>query len=236
MIMISKISARFGTVFLATGLCVVLAGPAWADKTSDGGIMPPLGSTASSAQEYTLNPSDSTHPMLRLTPDKTEMVHLDQDANSVIVGNPAHMNVLLENPRLLLIAPRQPGATQFTVLNKEGKVIMQRHVIVTGPKEDYIRIRRTCINGGGNCEPTTVYYCPDICHDVRLLAGQPNNGGQPGDSIQPAMTFSGSMNDDGSMDIEATIPAEDDNPEASESDAPADSSSGASSESDTTAE
>lgn len=141
------------------------------------------GADAASAREYTVAPGEETHPPVRLTPDRTEMIHLDDDASSIIIGNPAHVNILLNNPRALLLAPRQPGATQFTVLNAQGKVVMQRHVIVSGPKENYVRIRRTCIGGGSGCQPTTVYYCPDICHDVRLLAGQANNNGQPGNSI-----------------------------------------------------
>ncbi len=144
------------------------------------------GNNADSAREYTVAPGEETHPPVRLTADRTEMIHLDDDASSIIIGNPAHVNILLNNSRTLLLAPRQPGATQFTVLNPKGKIVMQRHVIVSGPKENYIRIRRTCTGAGGGCQPTTVYYCPDICHDVRLLAGQANNNGQPGDSIPAA--------------------------------------------------
>ena len=68
--------------------------------------------------------------------------------------------------------PRQPGATSLTLLNGENKVIMQRHVIVASPKEQYIRVRRSCINGGNDCAPTRVYYCPDMCHEVQIMAGQ----------------------------------------------------------------
>lgn len=110
----------------------------------------------------------ATHPILRLSPDKTEMVTLDRDAQSIVIGNPDHASVLMENPRLLLVVPRQPGATHFSVLDKDGAVIMQRHVVVAAPREKYVRIRRSCANAsrGGNCEPVTVYYCPDMCHEV----------------------------------------------------------------------
>ena len=180
-------SARSGSrVFvgiLTFAVVAALSLPASAtEKKADTGLMPATGS-AESAREYDVGTGQETHPPVRLTPEKTEIIKLDEDANSIIIGNPAHLNVLLDNPRVLLLAARQPGATQLTVTNMAGKVIMQRHVIVSGPKEDYIRIRRSCINGRGGCQPTTVYYCPDICHDVRLLAGQPNNTGNPGASI-----------------------------------------------------
>ncbi|NCC21508.1 MAG: hypothetical protein EOM26_03490 [Alphaproteobacteria bacterium] len=112
-----------------------------------------------------------THPPLRLTPDKSELVRLNADAASIIVGNPAHANVLLDSTRLLVVVPRTPGATHFTVLDAQGQVIMQRHVIVASPKERYIRLRRTCSMGGENCAQTSVYYCPDMCHEIALTEG-----------------------------------------------------------------
>lgn len=207
--------ARTFAGIFAVVLGLSLVGPAAAQsKIGSAGLMP-VTTSAENAPEFAVAPGEETHPPVRLTPDKTEMVKLDEDANSIIIGNPAHLNVLLENPRLLLLAARQPGATQLTVLNSEGKVIMQRHVIVSGPKDEYVRIRRSCINGGNGCEQTTVYYCPGICHDIRLLAGQSNNNGQPGKVIPsangngapPGTSFSGTVNEDGSMDLEAKVPA-----------------------------
>jgi len=198
----ARMGPRFFVGILAVTLGLSFAGPVAAQgKIGNAGLMP-VTNSAETAREYEVN-GEETHPPVRLTPDRTEMVKLDEDANSIIIGNPAHLNVLLDNPRLLLLAARQPGATQLTVLNREGKVIMQRHVIVSGPKEDYIRIRRSCINGGSGCQPTTVYYCPGICHDVRLLAGQVNNGGNPGDSIP-------SSNDGAVAEQDGSAPAEDD--------------------------
>lgn len=108
----------------------------------------------------------TTHPMLRLTPDKSELVTLDRNAISVIVGNPAHLSVLLDTPNTLVLVPRAPGATHFTVLDATGDVVMQRHVVVAAPKKNYVRVRRSCANGGEGCRATSVYFCPDICHEI----------------------------------------------------------------------
>ncbi len=208
-------SRALRTLAMATALfCLIPATTqAQAVKTTKADIMPRLGtntapasgSSATTAREYNVAPGEETHPPVRLTPDRTEMVHLDDDAYNIIVGNPAHVNVMLSNSRTLLLAPRQPGATQFTVLNAQGKVVMQRHVIVSGPKEDYVRIRRTCLNGGANCQPTTVYYCPDICHDVRMLAGQDDN--QQSGNIPTAGTESANAASNQAAPAAATGPA-----------------------------
>ena len=203
-------------------------------REGKGDVMPPLGTktdtktltqapapaatesnSADTAREYDVAPGEETHPPVRLTPDRTEMIALDDDASNIIIGNPAHVNILLSNSRTLLLAPRQPGATQFTVLNAKGKVVMRRHVIVSGPKENYVRIRRTCTGAGAGCQPTTVYYCPDICHDVRLLAGQ-GDGSQAGDAVPAApgdTAASGPANIDGTnndQDDDQIIPADED--------------------------
>lgn len=149
--------------------------PAAAVKTEPAfqGLIPPAGTGETAANISYGGPKPDgadTHPRLNLTPDKSELVRLEQDAGSIIVGNPDHLGVMMDNRKLLILVPRQPGATYLTVLDGAGKVIMQRHVIVASPKNDYIRIRRSC-RGPEDCEPTSVYYCPGMCHPVGLVRG-----------------------------------------------------------------
>lgn len=119
---------------------------------------------------------EDTHPPLNVTPDKSEIIKLDADAASVIVGNPDHISVLAESERLLVVVPKAVGATYFTVLDSDGAVLMQRHVIVGSPKDNYVRVKKTCQSTGdankaqGGCKPTNVYYCPDMCHNIGAQA------------------------------------------------------------------
>jgi Flp pilus assembly secretin CpaC len=131
--------------------------------------MPAVGTT-----EASIN-NDATHPIMRLTQDKSEMVKLNQKAASVVVGNPNHISVLLDTPDTLIIVPRAPGASHFSVMGEDGSIIMQRHVIVGAAKEQYVRIRRSCNANDRNCQPTSVYFCPDMCHEV-LENTQGSNG------------------------------------------------------------
>lgn len=137
-------------------------------------LMPPVTSASAVPPGATLD--GETHPALKMTPDKSELVRLDREAASVMVGNATQIAVLLDTPRLAVVIPRAPGATHFTVLDKDGNVIMQRHVLVASPKENYVRVRRSCGNVTGaaarNCQPTSVYFCPDMCHEVSTNAGQ----------------------------------------------------------------
>lgn len=140
-------------------------------------LMPPVSSSNTLPAGASID--GETHPVLKMTPDKSELVRLDREASSVLVGNPTQIAVLLDTPRLAVVIPRSPGATHFTVLDKDGNVIMQRHVVVASPKENYVRVRRSCSNAadGAECQPTSVYFCPDMCHEVSTTAGQDKSSG-----------------------------------------------------------
>lgn len=125
----------------------------------------------------TIDPDMPTHPPLKLTPDKSEIIRLDHDAVTVVIGNPAHLSVLAENTRTLVMVPKSPGATYVTVLGKDGQTILQRHVIVASPAEKYVRIRKPCVNSkDDSCRTTKVYYCPDMCHEIIANEGETEIG------------------------------------------------------------
>ena len=118
--------------------------------------------------------------IIRTTPDKTKLVHLDQDAASVIVTNPANVSVVLDSPRLLVVMPRAPGATSFTVLDSKGGVIMEKTVIVAmSAQPKYVRVRRACASGDSSCVPTAYFYCPDGCYEVLPVPGDSGGGQVP---------------------------------------------------------
>lgn len=125
---------------------------------------------------------------LHLTMNKDELVRLDQDAASVIVNNPAHAEVTLDSPRLLIVMPRAPGATSFTVLNAKGAVILTRDIIVSGTQAPrHVRVRRICQGNDASCVPSAYYYCPDGCYEITPV-GQagPQAGGAPAPAPQGA--------------------------------------------------
>lgn len=161
-------------LFLSLGACLLMVSvSAHAEEvTPDKGVVMDM-PTLSNATP----PEEMTDPILRMMPDKSEMVKLDQEAASVIVGNPNHISVLLDTPNTLVVVPRAEGASYFTVIGKDGSVIMQRHVIVGAAKEQYVRIRRSCSAGAKGCQPTSVYFCPDMCHEVKEDTGKKSSSG-----------------------------------------------------------
>ena len=85
----------------------------------------------------------------------------------------------MDTARRLIVVPRMPGTTHFTLLGKDGKIVMQRHAIVASPQAKYIRLRQPC-NGRDTCIPIRMFYCPGMCHEMGIVG---EGGG----------TFSGSI-------------------------------------------
>ncbi len=131
--------------------------------------------TSTASEEQQIADSQNTHPPLKLTPDKSEIIKINRPAASIIIGNPNHLTILADSSKRLVAVPRAPGATSFTILDKDGEVIMQRHAIIAAPKQEYLRIRKTCANSGdNNCQETSVFYCPDMCHELMMNTGNQN--------------------------------------------------------------
>lgn len=108
-------------------------------------------------------------PPLRLTPDKPHIVNLDRNAVNILVGNGDHLRAVPDTNKTVVLIPKRPGSTYFQAVDAQGKIIMQRHVIVAAPQSQYIRVRRACVNGDQNCREFTVYHCPDMCHEVSVV-------------------------------------------------------------------
>lgn len=124
---------------------------------------------------------DMTHPPLHLTPDRSEILELDTAVGSIVLGNPSHANILADSATRLIIVPRMQGATHMTILDQKGNVIMQRNIVVAAERKNYVRIRRGCTTT--ECQPTSVYYCPDNCHEIFL---SDDNQSASGDSSAEA--------------------------------------------------
>lgn len=142
----------------------------------EGEIQPTPESEAADASANAVIEGETSAP-IRLTPDKTGLVHLSRNAVNVVVGNLSTLRIIPDTNRNLLLVPKEPGATFFRAIDEDGNVIMQRHVIVAAPEKEYIRIRRSCNTNSSvtgrpqedTCKEYSVYYCPDMCHEVGVM-------------------------------------------------------------------
>ncbi|MCB9990828.1 MAG: pilus assembly protein N-terminal domain-containing protein [Rhodospirillales bacterium] len=170
--MLSLRTFKYLTLCAAVAVAGFSLSPAHAqDSSAPQDLMPPQ---ATVSVDATFSPSEETHPPLRLTPDKSEILEVNRNVNRVIIGNDVHMNILMDSSRRMVVIPRMPGATYFTLLDENGKIIMQRYAIVANPKEKYLRIREPC-TGTGDCMPIRMFYCPGMCHEIAIVGEDGQN-------------------------------------------------------------
>ena len=158
--------------------------------------LPPLPSVATDTAEDT---------PLRISSDKPEVIKLDRDAVNVLVGSDETLRAVPDTNRTIVLIPKKPGATYFRAIDADGKVIMQRHVIVGAIEKGnkYLRIRRACAGDDTKCKEYSVYYCPDMCHEVNVVQNGANGSGT---NRAPDVAPSASTPDANSEYVEPAIP------------------------------
>ena len=164
--------------FIAIVLCA-LALPVYANG-NDGAISP-KGTKAPHIEYRTVGP-------LKLAPNDIEVVNLSDDAGSIILSQPAHARITIEDSRRILVQPGSPGVTSLIVISRQGKIIYKRDIVVGERGDHYVRIRRMCNNGpnSGDCLARGSFYCPDGCYEVTGSAMQSSSGLTGGNSATPA--------------------------------------------------
>lgn len=143
---------------------------------------------------------------LRISSDKPEVIKLERDAVNVLVGSDETLRAVPDTNRTIVLIPKKPGATYFKAIDADGKVIMQRHVIVGAVEKgnQYIRIRRACAGDDVKCKEFSVYYCPDMCHEVNVIQG--NAAISSGTNRAPDVAPSSAPADDTSEYVEPPTP------------------------------
>lgn len=104
--------------------------------------------------------------VIKMLPDRPMVLKLDSDVANILIGNDLYLNIFPDSRRTLILMPLVPGATFFKALDEDGNVIIEKRVIVASPKEEYIRVRQACGPDDELCTFQSIYYCPDMCHNV----------------------------------------------------------------------
>lgn len=125
---------------------------------------------------------------INVSPDKPEIVNLNVEAASIIVGSPRFASVTLDTPETLLIIPRAVGATSLTVLNNRGEIVLERQIVVGAPKDQYVRIRRACPADLSGCVASQTYYCDNGCSDVSLDTEQRRSSNVRNQDVVPLVS------------------------------------------------
>lgn len=95
---------------------------------------------------------------LKVAVDHARVVKIDRAAETVIIGNPSIVDVTVHDSETLVLTGRSYGITNFVVLDRDGKSIVDEEVAVSSFERGSIRIfrqaQRTTYSCLPECEPT----------------------------------------------------------------------------------
>lgn len=103
----------------------------------------------------------ATDQIFQIDLNKTQILRLPEAAGSIIIGNPAIADVMLQSPTMILVIGRGFGETNFMVLDRNGDTIVDADVQVTSitPSNGvrlFNRSSRETYSCSPSCQPSPV--------------------------------------------------------------------------------
>ena len=95
----------------------------------------------------------SAGEVINVVVNTVHVLHLQRDANVVMVATPAIANVSVESPRLIFIFGIEPGETNLYVLDSGGNVIIESALVVTPDDDRHVTVNRPDDESTLSCAP-----------------------------------------------------------------------------------
>ena len=89
------------------------------------------------------------------------MLRLERSAAEIVVGNPSIADVSVQSSNVLVLTGKSFGETNLIVLDAQGKIIINRRVIVQEPRGGYVTVYR------GSARQTL--YCAPNCETPLVI-------------------------------------------------------------------
>lgn len=86
--------------------------------------------------------------------DQAELVRLDEPASTIIIGNPAIADALVQNPDLLVVTGKSYGTTNLIVLDGTGEQVEEFDLKVSAAEDDVVTVQKGRNRLSFSCTPT----------------------------------------------------------------------------------
>ena len=86
--------------------------------------------------------------------DQAALMKLPEKVSTIVVGNPMIADVAIQSGGLMVITGKGFGATNLIALDRSGAVLMERSIVVSGPKgRDTVQVYRGMQRETYSCTP-----------------------------------------------------------------------------------
>jgi hypothetical protein len=98
--------------------------------------------------------------------DQATLVRLDRQAAEIVVGKPSIADVAIQNGKTLVVTGKSFGETNLIVMDADGKVFVNRRLIVQEPRSGFVTVYR------GNARQTL--HCAPYCTPPLVIGDAPD--------------------------------------------------------------
>jgi len=102
----------------------------------------------------------ATKDTLLVEVDQAKILHLEEPAHTVVIGNPAIADALVQSREMLIVTGKSFGVTNLIVLNAEGATVEDLLLHVRGDESGIVTVQRgparLSYSCAPNCERTLV--------------------------------------------------------------------------------
>ncbi len=92
-------------------------------------------------------------PDVTVLVDQASLLRLERPAAEIVVGNPSIADVSVQSGKLLVVTGKSYGQTNLMVLDADGKVIVNRKLIVQDPRTGFVTLYRGSSRITLDCAP-----------------------------------------------------------------------------------
>lgn len=112
-----------------------------------------------------IQPAHTANRDLEILIDQATMLRLERSAAEIIVGNPSIADVAVQSSKTLVLTGKSFGETNLIVLDAQGKIIINRRVVVQEPRDGYVTMYQ------GSARQTL--YCSPNCETPLVIGDAP---------------------------------------------------------------
>jgi hypothetical protein len=85
--------------------------------------------------------------------DQAALLRIDRAAAEIVVGNPSIVDVSVQSGRVLILTGKSYGETNLIVLDADGKVVINRKLVVQDPRTGFVTVYRGTSRFTLDCAP-----------------------------------------------------------------------------------
>lgn len=96
---------------------------------------------------------DAASRNIEVLMDQATMLRLERPAAEIVVGNPSIADISIQNSKVLVLTGKSFGETNLIVIDADGKVMVNRRVVVEEPRGGYVTVYHGTSRSTLHCAP-----------------------------------------------------------------------------------